>query len=112
MLTVDVLRAVVRPAITAVEGVEVLDVAVQSLLRELSSVFLQPQIGEYSKPEPVCVRHAGSQSVKVDHGYDGLWYYFFSLIELPSQFSTFDFSFCDMDPQISGATARAKPFFG
>jgi hypothetical protein len=48
-------------------------------------------------------------SEKNDHGQGSSRQYFFSLIELPSQFSTLDFSFDDMDPQISGATARAKP---
>lgn len=35
--------------------------------------------------------------------------YFFSLTELPSQFSRLPRSFTDIEPHISGATARAKP---
>lgn len=54
----DVLWAIVRPAVTAVEGVQVLNIAVQTLLRKLSSILLEAEIGEYPEPEPVGVGHA------------------------------------------------------
>lgn len=86
-----------------------LDVAIQSLLRELSSVLFETEIGEHSEPQPVCIWHAFPGLVKIDHDQGSYEHYFFSLMELPSQFSTFVFSFEDMDSQISGATAKAKP---
>lgn len=89
-----------------------LDVAIQSLLRELSSILFETEVGEHSEPQPVCIWHALPGSVKIDHEQGGCEHYFFSLMELPSQFSTFVFSFEDIDPQISGATAKAKPMCG
>lgn len=58
ILTVDVLGAVVGPPIAAVEGVQVLDVAVEALLGELAAVLLQSEVGEYAEPQPVGVWHA------------------------------------------------------
>lgn len=43
-------RPIVGPAISSVEGVQVLNVTVQSLLRELPAVFLEAEIRE--DPEP------------------------------------------------------------
>lgn len=42
---------------------------------------------------------------------DSVSTYFFSLMEFPSQFSTFVRSLVDIESQISGATANAKPMW-
>lgn len=57
-LTVNMLWTVIRPAITAVESVQMFDVTVKTLLGELSSILLQTKVSEHSEPEPIGVRHA------------------------------------------------------
>ena len=46
----DAFWAIVGPPIASVEGVEMFDVTVQPILRELAAVLLQAEIGKYSKP--------------------------------------------------------------
>lgn len=57
-LTMYVLRAIVRPSVSSIEGVQVFDITIETFLREFATVLLQSQICEYSKPEPICVWHA------------------------------------------------------
>lgn len=53
----NALWAIVGPTATSIKGVQMLDITIQSLLRKLAAVFLQPEICKDSKPEPVCVGH-------------------------------------------------------
>lgn len=59
-LTMDAFRAIIRPSITAIEGVEVFDVAFETLLRKFTPVLFEAQVGEYAEPQPVGVWHASS----------------------------------------------------
>lgn len=54
------LRAVVRPSIASIEGVQVLDITVEPFLRELATILLQAQVCKYSEPKPICVGHAAA----------------------------------------------------
>ena len=51
------IRAVVGPAAAAVEGVQVVHVGEDAVLREGSSVCFQAQVGEDAEPQPVGVWH-------------------------------------------------------
>ena len=57
-LTVNVFRPVVGPAVAAVKGVEVGNVAVEAVLGELAAILLEAQVGKDAEPEPVGVGHA------------------------------------------------------
>jgi len=49
---------IVGPTVTAVEGVQVFDIAVKSLLRELSSIPFQSKVRKNPEPQPVGIGHA------------------------------------------------------
>lgn len=53
-------RAVVRPPIASIEGVQVFDITVQPFLRELAAVLFQAQVCKYSEPKPICVGHTAA----------------------------------------------------
>ena len=61
-LTMDAFRAVVGPAFSPVEGIEVLNVAVEPLLGVFRSVLLEAEVGEDAEPEPIGVGHAAWSS--------------------------------------------------
>lgn len=86
-----------------------LDVAVELLLGELSAVLLETQVGKDAEPQPVRIGHP----VLCKRSASMLWGigspYVFSLIELPSQFSTFSLSFGVRLSQMTGASARVNP---
>lgn len=56
-LAVDSLWPIVRPSFSTIEGIEMLDIAVEPLLGELSTILLQSEIRKDSEPEPVGVWH-------------------------------------------------------
>lgn len=58
VLTVDSFWSVVRPTPSPIKGLEVFNVAVESLLGEFAAIFLQTKVGKNSKPKPVGVGHA------------------------------------------------------
>lgn len=54
----NTLGPIIRPSASTVECVQMLDVTLQSLRRELSPVFLQAEVRKDSEPKPISVGHA------------------------------------------------------